>query len=184
MITSEKKSHHYLHSFCVRPEVHFDSQKSEEVVILILRQHPLTQLDWILNSFFLVIILFFMNFFIAQFFVLNQLIVFNAFGFVFIFSYVWINALLWYFNVGIVTNMRILDVDLFNVLYKEVTETTIENVSDVTSKVGGYLASFFQYGTIEVKTEGFTQNIEFENVPKPSEAANIINELIQHGTNK
>lgn len=182
MLTFQKESHHYLHALCVRPQVTFESQKVGEEVILVLRRHPITQIGWILNTLFLLIILIFINMFLAQIFALNQIIVFNAFAFVLIFSYVWINTLLWLFNVGIVTNMRILDIDLFNVLYKEVTATKVDHVTDVTSKIGGYFGSLFQFGLVQVKTEGFTQNIEFDEIPRPTDVVHIINDLIRHGT--
>ena len=148
-----KETHSYFHAFCVKPKVKFESQQVGEEVILILRRHPITQLSWIINTIFLFILLVFLNFFLTQIFPLapNQIIVFNAFAVVFIFSYVWINTLFWLFNVGIVTNIRILDLDLYNVLYKEMTATKLEQISDVTSKIGGFFGSFFQYGLIVLK---------------------------------
>lgn len=181
MISHLKESHQYLHALCTRPHVRFETQKANEEVLLVLRQHPITQIPWLLNTGFLVIIDIFMNVFLPQFFNINQMIMFNALAFVFIFSYVWINTLLWIFNVGIITNIRIIDVDLFNVLYKEVTETKVTQVSDVTSKIGGFVGSIFQFGDVMVKTEGFEQNIEFLNVPRPVEVVSIINELIPDG---
>lgn len=183
MLSSEKQSHNYLHSLCVRPDVHFDSQQVDEQVILVLRKHPITQLGWMLNTLFLFVILLAINWFIVQFFTLNQLIVFNVFSLVFIFAYVWMNILIWLFNVGIVTNRRILDIDLYNAIYKEVTATKVNNVTDVTSKVGGFFGSLFQFGDILVKTEGFQQNIEFDAVPRPTDVVHIINDLIKNGSN-
>lgn len=170
-----------MHSFCTNPDVRFESQKADEQVMLILRRHPITQIPWVFNAIVLLILLISLNFFISQFLYQNQMIVFNVFAVVFIFAYIWLNILLWIFNVGIVTNIRVLDVDLYNVLYKEVTATKIEQVTDVTAKTGGFMGSLFQFGDVEVKTEGFTQNIEFAGVPRPTDVVHIINELIPSG---
>ena len=183
MLSSEKQSHNYFHSLCVRPDVRFDSQHQDEQVILVLRRHPITQLGWILNSVILFGILLLINWFIIQFFTSNQIIVFNVFAFVFIFAYIWMNILIWLFNVGIVTDKRILDIDLYNAIYKEVTATKVDHVTDVTSKVGGFFGSLFQFGDVLVKTEGFQQNIEFADVPRPTDVVHIINDLIRHGPN-
>jgi hypothetical protein len=84
--------------------------------------------------------------------------------------------------VGIITNQRILDLDFFNILYKEFTATTIEHVSDLTTKVGGFFRSFLNFGAVFVKTEGFEQNIEFTDVPRPAEIVEIINNLMNESS--
>lgn len=174
-----KPEHDNLHSFCIYPNEKIEAQRSDEVIILRLRQHPLTQLPWVLNIVFLIIIIAILNIFIPGFATVGQIIVFNAFSVTFIFSYGWVNFLLWYFNVGVVTNARLLDIDFHNLLYKEVTASNIDKVADVTAKVGGFFGSIFQYGNVFVKTEGGdTQNVEFENVPRPSDVVHIINDLV------
>ena len=51
-------------------------------------------------------------------------------------------------------------------------------IEDVTSKTGGFLSSIFDYGNVFVQTAGTEANIEFVNIPKPSQVAQIINSLI------
>lgn len=102
----------------------------------------------------------------------------NIFGFAVLLSYIWFNFLNWFFNVGVVTTLRIIDVDFTSVIYKEVTETRLDRVEDITSKSGGYFESFFDYGNVFVQTAGKDTYIEYMNVPKPSEAVRIIDELI------
>ncbi|OGK12916.1 hypothetical protein A3A93_01760 [Candidatus Roizmanbacteria bacterium RIFCSPLOWO2_01_FULL_38_12] len=172
-------STNFSHSFLMRPNVRFETQHKGEQVILVVRRHPLTQLSWIINSIFLVIISFFLSFFIfPTFFEARFSSVFFLFAVFFTFSYIWINFLLWYFTVGIVTNERIIDLDFFNVLYKEFTATTISQVSEITTNIAGFFGSIFHYGDVFIKTQGFQQNIEFELVPRPSEVVRIINQLM------
>ncbi|MBI4008697.1 PH domain-containing protein [Candidatus Roizmanbacteria bacterium] len=173
-----KTSHSLLHAYCIKPAYRFETQQADEQIILMLRAHPITQLPWILNSFFLFVLLVFLNFLFPQFFSTSQIIFLNLFGGTVIFSYIWFNILSWFFNVGIITNERIIDVDFHGVIYKEVTETKLSKVEDVTTKSGGFIASLFNYGNVFIQTAGTELNIEFINIPKPSEATKIINDLI------
>lgn len=177
MLHDLKPSHNLSHSLLIQPEVHFEIQRPDEKVVLIARQHPITQLPWIINTVLLLILTIALNFFINNIFTAGQVFIFNLFAAIFIFAYVWLNFLFWYFTVGIVTNQRILDLDFYNIIYKEFTATTLPQISELTTKVGGFFGSIFDFGNVFVKTEGFEQNIEFQDVPQPSTIVKIINEL-------
>ncbi|MBP9690582.1 hypothetical protein KBD81_00725 [Candidatus Woesebacteria bacterium] len=178
MIQALSPRHNFSHSFIVSPTVRFMTQHENEQVILVVRQHPLTQLGWIANAFLFSIFAFLANFFIPQFLDENHIIVFNLFAIFFIFSYIWVNILLWYFTVGLISTERVVDLDFFNILYKEFTATTILQVSDITTSIGGFFGSLFNFGDVLVKTEGFQQNIEFLDIPHPSEVVQILNQLM------
>ncbi len=177
MLPQLKPSHNLTHSLLIRPDVRFEIQLPNEQVVLIARYHLLTQLPWIFNAILLMFFTILLNFFLIQFFSIPQIIVFNLFATIGIFTYVWLNFLFWYFTVGIVTDQRILDLDFYNIIYKEFTATTLPQVSELTTKVGGFFGSIFDFGTVFVKTQGFEQNIEFQNVPEPSTIVKIINKL-------
>jgi len=177
-MNSLRPSHSLLHSFCIKPGYRFESQRAREQVMLVLRAHPITQLPWIINSFFLLVILFGLNFIFNNFLTPPQIIYVNFFVIAITFAYIWFNFLRWFFNVGIITDERIIDIDFHGVIYKEVTETQLPKVEDVTAKSGGFFASVFNYGNIFIQTAGTELNIEFDNVPKPAEVTKIINNLI------
>ncbi|MDP4011823.1 MAG: hypothetical protein Q8P72_06390 [Candidatus Roizmanbacteria bacterium] len=179
MATLSPQSSNLLHSYLVKPDIHFTSQHKDEEVILVIRKHPITQLAWIVNSVILLTLLLLVNGVFSQYLKGNQLLSINVFGLFFIFSYIWINFLLWYFTVGVVTNERIIDLDFYNLIYKEFSATTIRQVSDITTKIGGFFGSVFNFGDVFVKTEGFEQNIEFDDIPRPSEVVKIINILMR-----
>lgn len=179
MAEISKPYHNLFHTFSVRPHVKFETQSPDETVVLIIRKHPFTQIYWVFNSILILLIGLLVCFFILpQFFDPQHIFIFELFLVFFTFSYIWLNFLLWFFTVGIITNQRILDLDFFNVLYKEFTATTIEHVSDLTTKVGGFFRSFLNFGAVFVKTQGFEQNIEFIDVPRPAEIVEIINNLM------
>ena len=173
-------SHQTWHSFCVRPDARFDIQEKDEEVILILRAHPITLLPWIINGLILLILLILLNivfgsiFSPAQFFVLNLTLI------VFILSYLWFNFLSYFFNVGIVTNKRVIDVDYSSVIYREVTEANLTRIEDITAKSGGYFQALFNYGNVFIQTAGTAEvNVEFLKIPKPAQAVAIINSLTE-----
>jgi hypothetical protein len=165
-------------SFCLRPNVRFETQREEEKIILLVRAHPVTQLHYIINSVVFLIFLVFLNLIPIPYLTFSQLIFINLMGIVFIFSYLWINFLKWFFNVGIVTNERVIDIDFSHLTYKEFTQAKIGKIEDVTSKINGYIDNIFNYGNIFVQTAGTDPNIEFMHVPKPNEVVKIINGLV------
>lgn len=179
MDNSQKEKHLYLHAFCLRPNVHFDSQAADEDVILVLRAHPITQLPWIFNTAVFVFVLIILNFFMPMVLLSNQIVYANIALLFFIFSYAFYNFLTWFFNVGIITNKRIVDIDFSDVVYKEVTEARLDKVEDITSKGGGFWETFFNYGDLFIQTAGTEKNIEFLNIPDPSDVVRIIDDLTQ-----
>ena len=44
--------------------------------------------------------------------------------------------LTWFFNVYIVTDERIIDIDFYNLTYKEVSDANLDKIEDVTYKMG------------------------------------------------
>jgi len=173
-----KPSNNLTRTFLVRPEVHFTTQHEDEEVVLVVRKHILTQFPWIFNAVIFVILAMVANLLLPQAIDPRHIFVFNLFAAFFIFSYIWVNFLLWYFTIGMVTTERIIDLDFLNILYKEFSATTILQVSDITTMIGGFFGSLFHFGDVLVKTEGFQQNIEFDDVPNPSEVVKIINSLM------
>lgn len=178
MENNTNKDHQLLHAYCVYPDVRFETQAPAEEVILVLRAHPITQIAWVINTFILFILLFVLNFILPSFFNFRQILFINIFGIVIILSYAWFNFLNWFFNLGIITNQRVVDIDFHSIIYKEVTATRLDRIEDITSKTGGYFESFFDFGNVFVQTAGTLPNIEFLNVPHPSRVVEVINGLI------
>lgn len=173
------QNHRIFHSFCYRPDTRFEEQQEGEKVVLVLRAHPFTQIPWIFTAFVLTLLPFIVNLFIAGNIGVIQVIFLNFFWYSFIFSYILLNILDWTFNVGIITDRRILDVDYNIIISKQVTATTMEDIVDATSLSIGFFPSILNYGHVYAQTPGTTQGIEFNNVPFPSEVVTIINELME-----
>lgn len=175
-----KTKHMFGHAFCIRPQdARFEFQSANEEILLIIRAHPITQLSWILNGLFLLILMMVLNLALGRFLFANQIIIINIFGLAFVLGYYWFHILSYFFNVGIITNLRIVDVDFHAVIYKEVTEAKLNKVEDITAKTGGYIASLFNFGNVFIQTAGAELMIEFHNVPKPSQVVRLINNITE-----
>lgn len=173
------QKHRVLHAFCYRPNTRFEEQQEGEKVVLVLRAHPITQIPWMLTAIGLTFIPLIVNIFIVSSLGVIQIIFLNVFWYSFVFSYMLLNVLDWTFNVGIITDRRVLDVDYNIIISREVTATTMEDIVDATSLSIGFLPSIFNYGNVTAQTPGTTQGIEFHNVPYPSEVVTIINQLME-----
>lgn len=171
-------------SFVTRPQgVHFATQAASEQILLILRRHPITQLSWLIFAAFLVLLPpFFLPTLIEVFSDLlipsSYQIVLIGFWYLATFAFILTNFVLWYFNVNIVTNRRVLDIDFPSLLIQEVSGTHIEQIEDVTYQQIGVFAALFDYGNVFVETAGPTPNIEFLQIPHPKNAARIILDLM------
>ena len=172
-------SHNPLAAYSYFPErVKFVSKDPKEKVVLFLRRHPITNIGWILVSLLMLVapmvlssfpLLDFLpdNFqFIA---VLGWYLITIAFTFEFFLD--------WFFSVYIITDERVFDVDFVNLIYREISEANIDQIQDVTVKMGGVVRTVFNYGDIMIQTASEVPRIEFEGVPKPDEVAKILRGL-------
>jgi len=178
-----EESHSLLHALCVRPGIQFENQGNEEEVLLSLRAHPITLLPTLINSIIIFILTFLSGFVLGQFLSSLQLIYVTVFFYFAAFVYLWFQIINWYFNIGIVTNKQIVDVDFSALSYRNITRTELTHVEDVSVKVSGFISSIFDFGNVFVQTAGSEINTEFIQIPHPARAAHIIQDILkQHGT--
>lgn len=173
----------FFSSFVMNPDVIFESQHKNEKVILMIRSHPITKWQCVFNAVLLILAIITFDLFFSNLVVFKQALIINVFSLVFVFSYLWFNFLHWFYNVGIITNERVVDVDFINVVYREINSARLEKIEDITSRGVGYFGSLFNYGNIFIQTAGAEINIEFPNVPNPSSIIDTINNLLEesHG---
>jgi len=178
-VANEKPTGNPFSAYMVRPKIRFETQDREEKVILLMRRHVVTNLRWILIAAFLSVIPAFFEFFpLFGLFPARFQIIFAAMWYLFTTAYIFEHFLSWYYNVYIITDERIVDVDFYSILYKKVSDTKIDNIQDVTFVTGGALRTLFDYGTIYIQTAGEMREFDFEEVPHPDRVAKVLNELI------
>lgn len=157
----------------------FADQGDNESVVLVVRAHPITQLSWVLGIlFFGIVPLLLTPLFpyitigvgIMGFLVLSWYALLFSVGFT---SY-----FLWYFNLGIVTTKKVIDVDTGSVLYTDSSSTFLKDIEEINQSSQGILSATFDYGDVFVQTAGEKPNIEFSLIPRPSFMVQTINSLI------
>lgn len=168
-----------LAAFSFHPDgIDFETRELQEKVILFLRQHPIVNVPWVLLSILMIIA----PFFVSGFELFKS--VPNNFLFVFLLGWYLITMafslekfLTWFFNVYIVTDERIVDIDFYNLIYKEVSDAKIDRIQDVTYNMGGVIRTLFNYGNVLIQTASEVPNFEFLAVPKPDKVARVLQDM-------
>ncbi len=168
-----------LSAFLARPRhLNFENQLDGEEVILLLRKHLITQIRWIIITLIMVLApLVLINFPLIQFLPGRFQFIVILMWYLLVFAFVLESFLSWYFNVYIVTDERIVDIDFYNLIYKEISDAEIENIEDVTVQVGGVLQTVFNYGWVNIQTAAQIPQLEFEYVPQPVKVSEVLKQL-------
>lgn len=179
----EQNPHFYSSLVPYPRNISFDDQKANEEIILIVRRHFVTNVPWIVASILLALFPVTLLPFIVRFFPFTPptsqtSVLISLFFYLGVFGFVLLKFTLWYFHVGILTNLRIRDIDIHGILFKDVSETNNEFIQDVTHSQIGFIRSLFNYGDVMVQTAGTKPNIEFDKAPKPAKVAQIITGLL------
>ena len=189
VLRNGSSSRNPLSSFMLMPKnVAVEVQDSNEEILLVTRRHIITNARWIFVAVFMLFVP----------------VLFRTFPFIeilpgrfqlmtLILWYMLITAVIlegffnWYFDVFIVTDERIIDVDFKNLIYKNITTAKIDKIEDVTYNVSGALPSFMNFGNVLIQTagagvemtpQGTVPYIEIFSTPHPARVAKLINELI------
>lgn len=169
-----------------RPEnVHFDIQEPTEQIILFLRQDFITNVPWIFFSILLIALP--IVFTVAENLSNMPLIsipanfsfVLLSFYYLFIATYIFINFITWFFNISLVTNLRVMDVDFADIIYKKVSETRLDLIQDVSYKQVGAIPTFYDFGNVMVQTAAPIDTFEMNRVPRPQHVVEVIQELMR-----
>lgn len=180
VMRAEAPSHNPFDAFAAKPEhVGFDTQLEGEKILLLLRRHPITQLGWIAIVFVMLGLPFlFYSVGVLSFLPIQFHWAALLGWYLLVTGYALESFLTWFFNVYIVTDERIIDVDFYSLLYKNISSAKIDNIEDITATTGGALGSIFNFGTIKIQTAGAVGEFEFEDVPQPDKVTAFLNEMI------
>lgn len=174
-----------LSAFCAYPAaMQFSGEEDQEEIVLLLRAHIVTNVPWLAVAAIAAVIPLVLAPLTVSFNFLPNLgiglgVVLTLFWYLGVFTYSFLNFLYWFFNVYIVTDERIVDVDWYSVVNRDMKFAEISRIEDVTASQFGVLAGIFDFGNVKIETAGTEPNIEFERVPHPQLVAKKIQELMQ-----
>ncbi|MCX6761712.1 MAG: PH domain-containing protein [Candidatus Moranbacteria bacterium] len=165
-------------------QFHFKGQKDGEEILMVVHRH------WFdILSQFLIILAMLLLLFGSLVFASPLLSAFNGnistslflFGenifFIFIWLFFFIIWIDYYFDVWIVTNERIVNIEQNGLFSRDVSELELERVQDITVEVLGIIPTFLNYGDLYVQTAGETERFIFKHVPNPYGIKDLIMNL-------
>lgn len=162
-------------------KVCFETQDDDESVVLFLRQHPIVNVSWIIMVIFFLTLPSVFSFFppYANLPGSYQFVITLAW-YLFAFGYGLAKLMGWFFNIYIVTDERIVDVDFVNIFFRRISTAKIEEIQDVNVQSSGALETFFGYGSLFIQTAAEVSQFEFVAIPAPDKVGKILNQLIDH----
>ena len=156
----------------------FLGKEDDESVVLILRKHWQFLLPTILECIFLLLLPFILSVIIPN--LPNRgLFVFSLF----LVSLLISSSLLiyryvrWFYNVNIITDQRVIDMDFETLFSHKTTEARLEKIEDITFKQIGIFSNLFDIGSIYIQTAGAKSEIEFKGIHNPKQAQDILSDL-------
>ncbi len=176
----EGGTHSHFSAFNLYPtDIDFETREDKEKIILMLRQHPIVNIGWILITILL----------LTGPAILGAFGVFSLLpsGFPLVISLAWylVTAAFaiekfidWYFNVYFVTDQRVIDVDFFNLIDKRVSDAEIGRIQDVSYSTNGVAGTMLNFGSVFIQTASEVSEFEFEAVPNPDKVAKILDDLM------
>ncbi len=180
------KSLPFLAAFCENPlGIRFRDQDPDETVKLFLRRHLITNIPWVVITVLLLFVPLLIPPLLSTFAIRltavpqSIIVVLLLFYYIIVFGYGLVNFVTWFYNIGIVTDKKVLDADFSNVMYKNISVTSIQDLADVDYTQQGFLQTFFNFGDVFMQTEAIKQNFEFEKVPQPARITHILLDLIE-----
>lgn len=164
----------------------FPSQQADETIYLVVREH------WV----YLTLKILVWVFFAAALILFNRLghnylpnlyegsfgpitLLFTQVYTLFLTLALFVIFVIYYLNIQIITNLRIVDIDQIGLFSHTVSELHIDKIEDVTSQTNGVLGTIFDYGDVYVQTAGTVDRFEFCNVPNPAGIEKIILDLYE-----
>ena len=172
-------SHNPLSSYSLYPDhVTFENRDKEEKVVLLLRRHQITNLSWMIVGAIMLLAPLVLSVFPILAFLPARFQFVAVLGWYMVsFAFILEKFVVWFYDIFLITTERVVDIDFSNLIYKEVTDASLDKIQDVTYTVGGVQRAVFNYGDVLIQTAGEMENLKFLAVPWPDKVANILQDL-------
>ncbi len=86
-------------------------------------------------------------------------------------------ALKWYYNVFVVTDKRVIDIDQRGLFDRTVSAVPYQNIEDVSYRIKGVGQTIFRYGNVMVDTASSSANLVVQKIRHPHVLQELISEL-------
>jgi len=153
---------------------------ADEKIQAILHHHPITYLKQFIIAALLILLAFFMMFYFLSLGRIGAAL-FLALLVTGIF-YGSREFFIWYNNVFIITNERVVDTDQKGFFHKTVSEIGYDKINDISYSVHGFVQTIFKLGTIKIQATGAT--LILRNLKQPGQINQLLVGLIKNQTGK
>jgi len=161
--------------------------ESGEKIILILRRHIFIIIIkiafWALAAILPPIFFLLFQDILAQLFNNNffhpLLILFTSIYYLYIWLFVFTSFVDYYLDVWIVTDKRIINIELKSLFARTVSEQKLYRIQDVTSELKGFFSTILDFGTVYVQTAGEKERFIFKQIPNPYGVARKILKIVE-----
>ena len=160
---------------------HFKGQREGEEIIEVVHRHWFNIAAHYIVVFFFCLVLFGSVFLLPLLFpdlastetAIIFLFLQNLFVLVFwLYSFlIWID---YYFDVWIITNERVVNIEQKGLFVREVSELRFNKVQDVTTEVKGLIPTMLNFGEVHVQTAAEEDRFLFHAVPDPYRLRDVI----------
>ena len=170
-------------TFIKRPlNTDYQGRDTDETIEILLRKSLYT----LVPKFLMIVLLFVVPLFLIPFLasvVVYKIHIFDGasifvltlFFYLFAFGFTFETFLDWFFEVFLVTNKKIVDI---NEGCRSISETPLINVQDVNSKINGNIGQILNIGSIFIQTAGKTTEFEINMIDNPSAVRDSISDLV------
>ena len=163
---------------------HFKGQKKGEEILLVVHRHWFDVLIQFIVIFLMLVLLLSSFIFVPIFSSsLNRVLDPPLFYFLqdsfllfiwLLFFIIWIDYI---FDVWIVTNERVVNIEQKGLFFRDISELELENVQDITVEVMGIIPTFLNYGNLYIQTAAEKARFIFKHVPDPYAIKDLIMNL-------
>jgi hypothetical protein len=159
----------------------FYGKDPEEEVVIVVRAHWIYLLTYLLTIFLLIFIPFTLFLLSNQYAVLGTPLMYTGvmiLSFGFIVSVIVTAIVKWYYTVTIVTDKRIIVLNVVNVFSHTYGEAQLEKIEDITTQKLGLIGTLFRAGDVHVDTAGHEVDFTIRMVPRPRDMQDVLNDLL------
>jgi len=175
-------------SFIKKPkQTSFEGEDHDEEILYVFRSAVITNVGWLVMSAFLLLAPIVFNSFIllaTREFpnILSPSIIFiiNIFWYIFTFGFMFERFLNWFFNIHIITNKRVMDMDFDHLLHRNISEAPLRNIEDITYTISGAIETVFNFGTVSIQTAAEKRELEFYRVADPAKIQDLLSDMVSN----
>ncbi len=166
----------------------FPSERQDESIYVFARPYYLSFLPWLgIGAALLIIgvifvILIFLGFtdLVGSGLGYNVFVVISSAYFLMLIPFLTVAFIDFYYDIHIVTDHRLVDINQKSLFAREINELALEEVQDVSTQNTGISSSFFDFGDVVIETAGAEANkFVFNSVLHPRDIATIILDLAE-----